>query len=277
MEIQDNIAKSFMLCESITEEQAKTTHTDINTYVGQRKLDGTRIISVVLNGDVILFNRRGKICNFHFPEVVEDMKKFEVGIYDGEIISLDDDFNALMRRAMTKTLSKLPQLIKDVPIKYVVFDILKRGDKDVRNNTMIERYNILKDIFDNMNIKNKCKSVELIETLPVLEMLEKAHIEDREGIIIKTLKGRYEGRRSHEWIKCKFFLECVLTVIKYDINPRGITVEDNLGNRVAVLGEQSQEVITLIDKNKQVDINIQFLERTAEGRYRFPSFRGLKE
>ena len=109
-------------------------------------------------------------------------------------------------------------------------------------------------------------------------MYEKAKKENREGIIIKRIGNysNYENRRSNNWLKCKFFLTIQLEVIKYEENPKGIRVEDKDGNALQI-SKDFEKVKELIDKNGKAIINIQYLEKTAENRFRFPSFRGLVE
>jgi ATP-dependent DNA ligase len=269
---------NFMLCEGIVEDVLKESINNYSGWIAEYKEDGERIIAVVIDGEAILVNRNGKICNFHFKEVVEGLKGLPNVILDGEIISKDGDFNKLLQRALTKTPSKIKQLEKDVPVDYVIFDILKIGDVDLRQKSLLERKEQLHKLFETQDTQrtNPNTNIKLIEYGDINEMLEKAHKLDKEGIIIKRLNSSYEGRRSSEWKKCKFFCEATITITKYEINPKGITGEDDKGNRVAILGEQSQEVKYLLDTNGSVEITIQFLEITDEGKYRFPSYRGLK-
>jgi ATP-dependent DNA ligase len=260
--------KDFMLCESINEEEALKLD-DNNT--SNIKFDGNRLIAVVINHDAILVNRHGRICNFNFREVAEDLKPLNDCIIDGEIISLEDDFTKLQRRAGTKNTAKLIQLEKEIPIKFMVFDVLRQDNTITTNKPLRERIEILKQIFEGKALKH----TELAEYKPIKEMLEIAKKQDREGIIVKDLNAVYENKRSNGWKKLKFFLEDTMKAIKYEVNPKGITVEDDKGNRVAVLGEQSTAIRQQIDTTGEVEIYVQFLEKTPDNRYRFPSYRGV--
>ena len=260
-----------MLCSGITEEEAKKL--DSTKYISQRKYDGERLITAVIGGEAIMVNRREKICNLHFREVVEDFKKLNVDcILDGEVISPNDDFALLQRRALTKNPLKIKALEKEVPVKYMLFDVLKIGTEDLRGLPLLERLARLQSLISPI----KFDFVEVAATGEIKPMLELAHKEDREGIIVKDLRGIYEGRRSKLWKKLKFFLETTLIVSKYELNPKGMTVEDEEGNRVAVNGEQHNELKGLIDTQGKVEIFVQFLEKTPDNRLRFPSYRGIK-
>jgi ATP-dependent DNA ligase len=259
-----------MLCNSINEEQAlQLNETDFKANI---KFDGERILSIVVDNDVILINRRGKICNMHFQEVVEDLKKLPNCIIDGEIISLNDDFQMLQRRALTKTLSKIPQLQKDVPVKYMVFDLLGIGKATNKLTLPLkDRITELQNLFSGLNFNH----TELVEYGDIKNMLEKAKLENREGIIVKDLNAKYENRRCDSWRKLKFFKETTITITKYTQNPKGIRVEDDEGNACQIAGEQHKPIKEMLDKGEKVEIYIQYLSQGDTGRYRFPSFRGV--
>jgi len=264
-------SKDFMLCSSMTEEQVKAMPNK-QEYSSQTKFDGTRVIAVVNNGKVVLLNRHSGICNNQFGEVVEDLATMPNGVYDGEVISLDDNFNQLQRRAGTKDIQKIPILRKQIPVKYMIFDILHNGSV-LKNMPLKDRIVILKNIFSTY----KAQFVEMAEYGDIDTMLSKAHAENREGIIVKSLNGIYEGKRSPYWVKCKFFCETTIKVCKYEVNNKGITAEDKEGNRVQIAGNQSIEVKNLIDSTGEVSILVQYLEMTKGNKHRFISYRGLAQ
>lgn len=268
-------SEDFMLCESITEEEALLL--PLGSNISNIKFDGIRIIAVVMDNETVLVNRRGYICNFSFEEVVEDMNKMPNGIYDGEVISYCDTFNKIQRRAGTKDRRKQIELKKEIPAKYMVFDILNLNKQYITSKPLKERIGIMEQVFEEFNKKftDRKPCVEMAEYRPIKEMLERAHKEDREGIIVKDLNATYQHRRSNAWRKCKFWCQAIIKVTHYETNPKGITVEDDIGNRCLVAGHQSIEVKQLIDTQKEVEIKIQYLEMTAENRYRFPSFLEL--
>lgn len=263
----------FMLCKGMTTDEAEKitpTHKDYSKYTANIKFDGERIIGVVLNGEVILMNRNGKICNFNFKEVVEDLGSLPNCIIDGEIISRDDDFTKLMTRARVSNPIKLKQREKDVPIKYMVFDVIKVDDVDCRGMELRERIEKLKKLLDQKETEN----LEIAEYNKIDVMFNRAKAEDREGIIGKDLSGKYESKkRSPNWLKIKFFKETEFTAISYTPNPAGIRVEDSLGRSCQVSGKQHEEVKDLLDNNGEVKICIQYLSQAKNGNYRFPSYK----
>lgn len=261
--------KDFQLCESITEEEA--VKLDNERYKANFKFDGERIIAVIINHDSILINRRGKICNFHFQEIAEDLKVLDDSIIDGEIISIDDNFNKLLKRALTKDISKLKQLQTEIPVKFMVFDILRVGNNLITTNPLKERIEELKKLFKEKQLKH----TELIEYGNIKEIFEKAKKEDKEGIVVKDLTGTYEHRRSKNWLKCKFMKEIDLKMNKYTINPMGIRIENDKEIAVQVAGEISKEVKEIIDTKGEVTITMKYLSETDKGKYRFCSFKKI--
>jgi len=256
----------FQLCNSITEEEALKLDSN---YLANFKYDGCRIIAIKKDEDIILLNRRGHICNKQFSEIVDELSTIKIDfMIDGEVISLDDDFEKLQKRALTKDIIKIKQLQKDIPIKYMIFDIISWKGLDMKFHRLDER---IKGFQNFQNLKH----IATAEFKPIAEMLKQAKEQDREGIVIKRMDSYYMGDRNDDWRKCKFFLEEKIKVIKYTINPKGIRAEDDKGNAVQIAGEQHKEVKEAIDKNGFAEINIQFLDKTKDNRYRFPSFRGL--
>jgi ATP-dependent DNA ligase len=226
----------------------------------------------------VLVNRHGHICNFSFEEVVEDISKMPNGIYDGEIISYDDVFNKVQRRAGTRDKRKQIELKKQIPVKMMVFDILNLEKQYVTSKPLKERIEILTKVFEefNKNFTDRKPCVEMAEYKPIKEMLEKAHKEDREGIVIKDMNAPYAHRRSRNWLKCKFLLEKDLKMTKYSLNPKGIRVENNEGVAVQIAGERSKEAKKILDEYGEITICIRYLEQSqTTGMYRFPAFKEI--
>jgi ATP-dependent DNA ligase len=263
----------FMLCDSIDEEGSKVL--DPEVWKANTKFDGERILGIKMKDTVLLMNRRGKECSLHFQEVVEELMKLPpFTIVDGEVISYDDDFNKLQRRA--HTLDKVKQLIlqKEIPVKFCIFDLLKIESEVIMDKPLKERIARLHKMMAGLN--GVTGTLEIAEYGEIEDMLRKAKSEDREGIIIKNMDSIYESKRSKNCLKLKFWMEDSIIATNYEINPKGITVEDDKGNRCLVSGQQSIKVKELIDINKKVEINIQYLEKTENERFRFISFRGIK-
>jgi hypothetical protein len=106
-------------------------------------------------------------------------------------------------------------------------------------------------------------------------LLAMAIEENGEGIVIKNMDGCYESKRSKNCYKHKLFKETTITITGYEINNAGIRATDDKQNAVQISGKQSEEVKFLLDTKGMAIANIQYLEKTKDERFRFPSFRGL--
>ena len=277
--------KIFMLCDKVKEENLNLLNGE---YLANRKYDGERVISVIIDNDILMFNRRGKLVNFHFKEVEQELKKLPNCIIDGEIISYNNKFEDLQRRALTQNKFKQEELLKEIPCYYMIFDILKTENQDIRDKPLKERIEILRKILEKQGIYkpvDERKQAEPILIIPpilqlceynsITNMLFQAKLENWEGIIIKNMQGKYESRRSKSWLKLKLWNETTLFLTSYTPNNAGFRCEDNLNNAVQVSGRQSLEVVNKIKDTGFAEVIIQYLTKTENDRFRFISYRGL--
>lgn len=262
----------LMLCESIHNE-AEVLKLDNKKFIANIKYDGCRVMAIKKGEDIILFGRGNTIYNSKFKEVVEELKQIkEDFIIDGEIISYDNNFGKLQKRVLTKDFKKIEKLQKEIPIKYMIFDIISIRDNNIMNEILSERLIILNDLFNNYSFKN----LELVEYGDISLMLQRAKDKNGEGIIIKDRNGTYESKRSKNWIKYKLFKETTLTITGFTENPAGIRGTDNNENAVQISGHNANEVKAVMEKNGYCDILVQYLSISKDGKMRFPSYRGLK-
>ena len=77
-------------------------------------------------------------------------------------------------------------------------------------------------------------------------------------------------------MKLKTWESVDLKMCKYTINPAGIRLENLDGIAVQCSGIQAEEVKKQIDQNGFAIVEIQYLEKTKDGKLRFPSFKSLK-
>ena len=270
-----------MLCDKITKEELKDTYFNNTCWKANIKYDGERIIAIKKDGEVFLVNRRGNIKNSHYLEVVESLNACEGDfILDGEVITHDDNFNKLQRRALTKNPHKQEQLRKELPVIYMVFDVLNYQGKDLRQMPLKDRLVFYQKFISDKSIYQKFisdKSIGFVAYENIYDLLPVAELQKCEGIILKNMNAKYEGRRSKDWLKLKFFKNTNLKLITYTINNAGIRCEDEKLNVVQVSGHQHKEVKDKIDGVGYCDVTIQYLEQGKTGRYRFPSFVKITE
>ena len=262
----------FMLADSISNEQ-ELVKMDRNRYKANIKYDGVRCMAMKKGEDLILLGRRGSIMNKNFSEVVAELKQIKQDfMIDGEIISLDNDFTKLQSRALTKDAVKIRELEKKIPVKFMAFDVVKYGEVVVMNEPLRARLDYLNRLFKD-NIFNH---LEVVSYDDIDNMLSIAIESNGEGIVVKDMNAVYESKRSKNWYKYKLFKETTLTITGFTENNKGIRATDKDNNAVQIAGHHAQEVMRAMERNDgEAIINIQYLTQSKEGRYRFPSYRGL--
>ncbi|RLC75116.1 MAG: hypothetical protein DRI61_15450 [Chloroflexi bacterium] len=244
-----------------------------NNFIYERKWDGGRMIAYVKQGRVKIFTRQGNIVSHKFPEIADELAKLPDCILDGEIVVLKDDksdFRAYQRRVMMENPFQIKLLAKTIPATYVIFDIIQLGDMDLKYYTLMERKETLDKLLGNGN--TFIKPIIYYETPDFL--LQKAN--SIEGIVAKRKDSVYEsGKRSGAWVKYRFIKEAIVEAIDFEETPSGIVAIDEKGNRITINGKQAEDVKKAIIENGKIQIEINYMEKTIGGRYRFPSFKRM--
>lgn len=163
-------------------------------YLYEIKYDGYRIIAVIENNKVDLFTRNHIQVNMDYPKIKESLLTFFSGkslILDGEIVVFDKNGKSNFQLLQNKNASPT----------YMVFDILAYAGNDLRNEPLLKRKEILKQIF-----QNSPKNIQLCQYIlqDGKKFLKEAEKAELEGIIAKKINSIYSGTRNGDWIKIKF-------------------------------------------------------------------------
>lgn len=178
------------------------------------KYDGNRYQIHLDNKNVIIFNRKGKIVTYQFPEIAELVAEYEIknGIFDGEIYPItENDAPAPHKLMGTRVHSKnIQEAMARVPVKWVIFDCLKLNDETIMDFSFAERLE---------KMKNLPNQAHRMEDEDVLAFYHRAINDGFEGIIVKNADVGYEaGKRSVFWAKYKpprIELDVVILTAKY--------------------------------------------------------------
>ncbi|HKH98210.1 MAG TPA: ATP-dependent DNA ligase [Candidatus Sulfotelmatobacter sp.] len=244
------------------------------------KYDGIRAQAHVASGGVKLFSRTRDEITESFPELPEALAGLpQDAILDGEIIAWDyaaghaRPFNVLQQRLGRKKVSD--KMLRDVPVAFLVFDVLYTGGELVIDRPLRERARILDDllaaprkpanprehrgsqstlIFD-MDGQDAQAAATRIIRAPVFhaaspedleELFASAQARGNEGLMIKDLNAPYTpGKRGKSWLKMKrelATLDVVVTAVEY-----------GHGKRIGVLSDYTFAVWDT-DKDKLVNI-----------------------
>ncbi len=185
-------------------------------FIHQIKWDGIRGVSVLQNGGITLYTKKGGICTAAFPELLTLPAQLgaKQAVLDGEIVVFADSgpsFYNVLRRSLTKSEAAIKRASEQYPARYIIFDILFLNGEDLRGNPLSDRQRILRKHFKGTPTAALTDSFENGEAL--FELMRKKNME---GIVSKRLDSRYTaGKRHGDWFKTKVLkkLLCVVTGI----------------------------------------------------------------
>ena len=203
----------------------------LKDYVYEPKVDGIRAIVEVLPGPqkaqkaqtgkaaVRLWSRNGNEKTAQFPDVVDGvgtwLKKITAPVVlDGEVVALDEEgrpasFQRIQHRIHVTVpgFNSRKQILspEEQPVAFVAFDLLRDGDRDLRNLCLYERRELLEALFK----KHRPPASQIVRLTDQsigdgTALKKRAEAEHWEGLMVKLSRSPYRaGRRSPEWLKLK--------------------------------------------------------------------------
>lgn len=170
--------------------------------IHEPKYDGTRLFVITEPRDTKIINRRFVDKSRLYPELNNLHKEIGPGLWlDGEGVNITKkepygSFEGLSHRDRLKEVND--EMVREHPITFVAFDILRLKGKNIMGLPLRERKRILR-----MSVPRR-RNIKPIETYsdPPERQMKKA---GAEGIVSKDLDSTYKpGKTSREWIKKKF-------------------------------------------------------------------------
>jgi len=188
-------------------------------WIAQVKWDGVRILTYYDGNQVRLFNRRKNERTFHYPELVQikDYCQASSIILDGEVIALragKPSFQTVMKRDGVRRLESIEKARAQVPILYMIFDVLYCDGKWVTDWPLRERQQLLQKM-----IKEQ-PTIQVVQNFDNIEGIYAAvKAQDLEGLVCKNLNKPYQlGGKDDRWIKLKYYkdLYAVIAGVTYN-------------------------------------------------------------
>ncbi|MFB0828969.1 DNA ligase [Brevibacillus laterosporus] len=204
------------ICESIPQG---------SEWIAQIKWDGVRILTYFDGQQVQLFNRRGNERTWHYPEIT-DIATYSSAtslILDGEVISLGStgkpSFHEVMRRDGIRRLEKVSHIKSQVPITYMIFDILFVNGDWVNHLPLRDRMELLQQWI------MPSEHIQLVTSHPDGHALYKVVQEHQlEGIVLKDLTSSYLiNGKDKRWQKKKYYRDLIAVI-------GGVTFRDQVVN-----------------------------------------------
>jgi DNA ligase 1 len=220
------------------------------------KYDGIRAQAHVAGGEVKFFSRTRDEITDSFPELPDALSALpQDAILDGEIVAWDHSagraksFSVLQQRLGRKKVSD--KMLREIPVAFLVFDVLYAGGELVIDRSLRERAQILDGLLTQKphagnvdsarrrtgkaGTQGKLSFGDEEETVaarairaPVFLASSAAQLEElfaaaqergNEGLMIKDLNSAYTpGKRGKSWLKMKrelATLDVVVTAVEY--------------------------------------------------------------
>ena len=264
----------FMLASPA--EDAQEAFSYFNQAIVEDKYDGIRA-QIHCGGKndprVRIFSRTLDEISESFPELPPALMAFpEPIILDGEILAWKSElrdgelasralpFSALQKRLGRKKVSE--EMVRDIPVAYLIFDVLYAGGKLMLEKPLQERKRILEGIFASVpeggfntehmiaaeNVQGRLVFEPAITTrrgtprviqAPVLtanspehldQIFDEARARGNEGLMVKDVNSPYTpGRRGKSWLKLKrelATLDVVVTAVEWGHGKRANVLSD---------------------------------------------------
>ena len=178
-------------------------------WQAEYKWDGIRGQLIKRNKEIFLWSRGEELVTPQFPELVFALENIEGDfVLDGEILAVVDNqvlnFNELQKRLNRKTITA--KMLKEIPVKSFVYDILEFNGEDLREKPLSERRAILEKLI-NENPHENIKLSEIIQYKNWEELTEirsNSRENNSEGLMLKQKNSHYHsGRKKGDWWKWK--------------------------------------------------------------------------
>jgi len=179
---------------------------DLDTWGFEYKWDGVRALCY-WDGRTLRLESRNRLDITHrYPELhlLGDALGSRPAVLDGEIVAMDESdrpsFPLLQRRMHVNDPAAIRRLSQDMPVRYLVFDLLYLDGRSTMNQTYLHR----RDLLEQLTLVGPTWQVPPAHVGEGEAMLEAARQNALEGIVAKQIDSTYEpGRRSPAWLKIK--------------------------------------------------------------------------
>jgi len=265
---------------------------DSDEYIAEPKMDGFRLLLSTVDG-IRAYTRHGNDVTDRFPEL--SLLSVPPGtVLDGEMIVTGDggrpDFEAVIRRLQAGKQEKIQRLSHQLPVQYVVFDILYHRGQDITKQPLMERKAILSKAIDEDNTIATIRYVDGCGT----DLFNVCSKMDLEGIVLKKKDAPYlAGKRSKAWKKVINYKEAEVVITGYRKSEFGWMIGIEEGNDIRPVGilelgvgpaerkalyEVSNlikiaEIEQFIYLEPRLRCKVKFRGRTSKGYMRLPVFQ----
>jgi ATP-dependent DNA ligase len=194
------------------------------------KWDGFRAIAFRDGRSVYLSSRKELPFVRYFPEIAEAVEACtdERVVLDGEIVVFTADrsgldFDALLQR-IHPAASRVARLRRETPASFIVFDLLARGETDLRSRPLAERRAALEAVLEAPEpplYLSPCSTDRSVG----LRWLDEFVVTGLDGVVAKRVQSLYRpGEREMRKLKRERTADCVVIGFRWAKDLRDVAV-----------------------------------------------------
>ena len=179
---------------------------DESAFGFEVKWDGIRALAYCDHGHLTLQGRNFTDFTPRYPELRELPRRLGAQrmVLDGEVVALDEQgrpsFERLQSRMHLASESAVRRRMRDLPVTYVIFDLLYLNG----HTTTSLAYEARRALLEQLELEGPAWRTPAYHPGEGSALLEATAAMGVEGVVAKRLDSSYEpGRRSQAWIKVK--------------------------------------------------------------------------
>jgi DNA ligase 1 len=179
-----------------------------SNWLAEWKWDGIRSEIIRREGQVFIWSRGEELVTERFPEIMAAAAQLPDGIVlDGELVAWRDGairpFAELQQRIGRKKVS--PAILKQVPVRFLAYDLLEQNNTDIRPLPLHERRERLEELLrDAPDILGVSIAISAGSWEELAKLREESRSRAVEGLMLKALDSPYgTGRQRGSWWKWK--------------------------------------------------------------------------
>ncbi len=194
------------------------------------KWDGFRALAF-RDGDDVFLSSRGELpFARYFPELVAAVKTLATPrlVLDGEIVVFTADgrgldFDALLQR-IHPAASRVARLARETPASFIAFDLLARGDGDLRGEPLSARRAALEEVMEDAALPLHL-SPRSFDAAVAERWLQAFVVQGLDGVVAKRLSSPYRsGEREMRKVKRERTADCVVLGFRWAKDQHGTAV-----------------------------------------------------
>lgn len=188
----------------------RTKSASKNSTKSAEKVEQTGMFTEQPKFFVKTFTRNLDDSTHQFPDIIEQADKYinaDSVVFDGEAIGYNKEtgeYLPFQETIQRKRKHGVKDIAKEIPLKYLIFDILYLNGEQLLDKTLEERRHSLEKIIKPNETLVINKALRTSDATELGEYFKTAKDKNLEGLVVKNPKTSYQaGARSYAWIKLK--------------------------------------------------------------------------